>query len=265
MKQETSKEQIKQIKRLIETVDLKIKNAPEGNLHIRHCGTAFQFRIYYPGSRSSKYKEVYLSVKETTKLKDYGTKLYLTKLKQCLEDEIRLCMKGNIVDRENEGKVYDSLPKVLRGMITPLATSTKYKIESWYNMPFKSNAYQLDSNNTYLTDLNEKVRSRAECLIANTLNKYSLKYHYEEELKLQSGKRFYLDFKIAHPVTGEFYYIEFYGMMDNQEYALNAFRKIVEYSNDIVFQNMISIFDSIDVPFSNVTLNNIIKNVFLEK
>ncbi len=151
----------------------------------------------------------------------------------------------------------------MQSIVKPLYTSTAHKIEEWYMAPFVSNTFDFGSSAGYVTELGEKVRSRAECLIANELHNAGLKYHYEEQLTLKNGKNRFPDFKVAHPKTGEYYYIEFFGMMDMPEYSENAFIKISEYANDPVYSKMIFIFDHKNAPFSNAVVKNILKQFFV--
>lgn len=48
----------------------------------------------------------------------------------------------------------------------------------------------------------------------------------------------YPDFTIRHPVTGEVYYWEHFGMMDNENYAHNVYSKLQLYQSAGIIPSM---------------------------
>ena len=69
------------------------------------------------------------------------------------------------------------------------------------------------------------VRSKSEALIINALFEHKIPFRYECLLQIQNVS-IYPDFTIRHPVTGEVYYWEHFGMMDNENYAHNVYSKL---------------------------------------
>ena len=63
----------------------------------------------------------------------------------------------------------------------------------------------------------ELVRSKSEVIIANALYYHHLDYVYEPELRLE-GKVKRPDFKVVDEDTGDEWYWEHCGMMDNPQY-----------------------------------------------
>lgn|GEM_PF-2068453 len=259
MKRITPNEQINANLELIKVIDSRLRTAPEGELHIRKHRNGFQYWIKYLNSNN---KLEYIKAADKEKLGSYVKKYYYSKLKKTIEEDNRFLSKAVRYDPNRTGKVYDDLPPNVKQYVTPLCKSVATQIKEWYEKDFQKNTYDFSPAPSYTTQKGETVRSRAELIIANELNAHDLYYHYEEALTLSNGKKRYPDFKVAHPKTGEFYYIEFFGMMDNAKYALDAFTKINEYSNDSVFPKMIFIFDYAGAPFTNTTVTNIIKTYF---
>ena len=60
------------------------------------------------------------------------------------------------------------------------------------------------------------------------------------------GITIYPDFVIRHPVTGEYYYWEHFGIMDEEDYRNHACKKINLYcKNEILpFVNLIMTFET---------------------
>ena len=72
------------------------------------------------------------------------------------------------------------------------------------------------------------VRSKSEAMIDMFLFQKKIPYHYEELLVL-GGIRMYPDFTIRHPKTGEFFYWEHFGMVDDPVYYQKMVAKMRTY------------------------------------
>ena len=110
----------------------------------------------------------------------------------------------------------------------------------------------------------QKVRSKSEAIIATMLHVNRIPFHYEEALHL--GKRvIYPDFTIRHPVTGQTYYWEHFGMMDNENYAQAAFQKMQLYNiNGIMLSDtLLATYESEEVPLKSNIVENMIQQYFL--
>lgn len=70
----------------------------------------------------------------------------------------------------------------------------------------------------FQTARGEKVRSKSEVMIADTLQRFGVPYKYEYPLKLRKFTA-YPDFYCLNLRTRKEYYWEHFGMMDNVEYA----------------------------------------------
>lgn len=110
----------------------------------------------------------------------------------------------------------------------------------------------------------QKVRSKSEAIIATMLYVNKIPFHYEEALYL--GKRvIYPDFTIRHPVTGQAFYWEHFGMMDNENYAQVAFRKMQLYNiNGIMLSDtLLATYESEEAPLKSNIVENMIQQYFL--
>lgn len=81
------------------------------------------------------------------------------------------------------------------------------------------------------------VRSKSEALIINALFEHKIPFRYECLLQIQNVS-VYPDFTIRHPVTGEVYYWEHFGMMDNENYAHNVYSKLQLYQSVGIIPSM---------------------------
>lgn len=75
----------------------------------------------------------------------------------------------------------------------------------------------------------------------------------------------YPDFTIRHPVTGQAFYWEHFGMMDNENYAQVAFRKMQLYNiNGIMLSDtLLATYESEEAPLKSNIVENMIQQYFL--
>ncbi|MCI2254217.1 RecQ family ATP-dependent DNA helicase [Domibacillus sp. PGB-M46] len=74
-----------------------------------------------------------------------------------------------------------------------------------------------DLNKIYATEKGDKVRSKSEVVIANTLFNKNIPYEYEKTLLLSNGKQMSPDFTIQ--LSGKTYFLEHIGMLNNEQYS----------------------------------------------
>lgn len=94
------------------------------------------------------------------------------------------------------------------------------------------------------------VRSKSEAFIVMLLSTYHIPYRYECRLDI-GGYTYYPDFTIRHPITGEYFYWEHVGMLDNPDYAANFIKKLRIYMGNglIPDHNLILTYETKDHPF----------------
>lgn len=108
----------------------------------------------------------------------------------------------------------------------------------------------------------ELVRSKSEVIIANALYYHNLDYVYEPELMLE-GKIYRPDFKIEEADTGDVWYWEHCGMMDDPKYKKRWENKKTFYKKNGIEEgkNLIVTYDE-DGSLNSQKLEEIIKEIF---
>lgn len=125
------------------------------------------------------------------------------------------------------------------------------ELEEWMNESYEKNPY-------YPEKLIHKcmsgniVRSKSEAMIDMILHTNHIPYRYECELKM-GDKIFYPDFMIRHPETGELYYWEHFGLIDQKKYMEEMLGKLRIYIQNGIIPtvNLIMTFETNDIPFTN--------------
>ncbi|MEE8885770.1 MAG: hypothetical protein SOI56_04255 [Eubacteriales bacterium] len=98
---------------------------------------------------------------------------------------------------------------------------------------------------TQTTENGEKVRSKSEVIIANSLARHGVMYEYEHPLIL-NNRPIFPDFTIFRASTRETIYWEHFGLLDNPVYVSNMLEKIANYSraNILPGKNLIMTFEN---------------------
>lgn len=117
---------------------------------------------------------------------------------------------------------------------------------SWAREDYPSNPYQPEGKQ-FKTQTGIYVRSKSEKMIADTLTSYKISYRYEAALYLDYT--IYPDFTIRHPETGDLYYYEHFGMVDDPNYRRKMLDKCDMYMRHEIFDLLYTI-ESKDRPLT---------------
>lgn len=113
-------------------------------------------------------------------------------------------------------------------LLSPYFQSFSAQIDEWREAPYDHNPNHPEQL-IYKTFTGNTVRSKSETIIDSALYLNHIPYRYECALRLGSVI-FYPDFTILHPTTGNVIYWEHFGMMDDIDYARNAYSKLHSFS-----------------------------------
>jgi len=135
--------------------------------------------------------------------------------------------------------------------------------EDWWKRPYKE-YMGFPERKERTTSRGQKVRSLSELLIAESLYKYSIPFHYEEELVVD-GKTFAPDFTFEGFDYKPFY-LDYFGMMDDEKYAKRNFRKLDNYYDVglIPGYNLIVVFNTKGIMNAGV-IESIIENEIIPR
>ena len=137
-----------------------------------------------------------------------------------------------------------------RELLSPFFQPKSQKLQEWMHSPYERNPKHPENLiHETMTDL--KVRSKSEAMIVHFLLAHQIPFRYEASLVL-GNKTFYPDFTIMHPVTEEIFYWEHFGLMDDPDYAANAFSKLNLFSSHGIIPtvNLITTYETKEHPSS---------------
>ncbi len=137
------------------------------------------------------------------------------------------------------------------------------ELKEWAQASYHKNEKNPE-NLKHTTYSGQIVRSKSEALIDMFLYKNKIPFRYECLLQIGSISVF-PDFTIRHPKTGNIFYWEHFGMIDNSEYCKNMLSKLQFYiSNGIIPTiHLITTFETKDNPLSATTVEKIVEEYFL--
>ena len=131
-------------------------------------------------------------------------------------------------------KLYTSLHADRQALVTPVEPTWKQLLDKWYAEEYQGKEFQ-EGTAVILTERGERVRSKSEKILADFFYRRNILYKYEKPLYLKGYGTVYPDFTFLSKKTRQEIYWEHEGMMDRQEYARSAVRKIESYQKNKIY------------------------------
>lgn len=195
----------------IQNMGLLLKNLPKGKLYTRKRGNTYNYSVYRNG------KERWIT-RDQQLVKQYQQK-------ELLDSKL-------ISSKE----AYSLLKSIICKL--PVCEYDDPSLMQWANDEYETNTYKPEQL-IYSTIKGDRVRSKSERFIADTLFKLKIPYRYEPIMYI-NGQKVCPDFVILKP-NGELIIWEHFGLLDDQNYEDKAIKKIklYNYSGYNQFRNLI--------------------------
>lgn len=252
-------EESRRLESQIRFAQSEIKKLPEGKLIVTRSN---QKNKWY---QSDGHTSTYIPKRERKLAEQLAYKKYLSlRLEHMLQEKraIDFYLKHHNSDSHQLEQNFITSPKY-QELVKSFFTPIEQELCSWANSSFeKSEKYP--EHLVHKTYSGTFVRSKSEVLIDMVLYRNKIPFRYECLLELGDISIF-PDFTIRHPVTGQVYYWEHFGMMDNPTYNKNACSKLQLYmSNGIIPTiQLITTYETKDSPLTIEMVENIVKQYFL--
>lgn len=236
-----------------------LKDYPEGTLTCSHYGN---WRKWY---QSDGHNRVYIPKSNRQLAEQLAAKKYLSYALSDLSQEKKALdayLKYHHSDTPKADQLLLQNPgyqELLSSFFKPFSK----ELHDWTTSPYEKNPKHPE-HLTHKTSSGEFVRSKSEAMISHFLYTNRIPFRYECALNLDTTT-LYPDFTIRHPSTGEFYYWEHFGLMDDPSYCKTVSSKIYFYSiNGIIpMIHLITTYETQNNPLSIETIEKTIEHYFL--
>lgn len=240
-------------------LEAKIKQCPPGKLLCSRNGK------HYKWYQSDGHVHNYIPKKERHLAEQLAIKKYLC------------CQHQDLINEKNAIDAYlAELPAASQTSLQLLTEESEYQrllapyfkpvsqeLTAWMNASYEQNP-KYPENKIHKTPSGHLVRSKSEALIAMALYMHNIPFRYECALIL-NDVTMYPDFTIRHPRTGETYYWEHFGLMDNASYSQNAFTKMQIYTTNGIIPSihLITTYENKQYPINAESIHAMIEKYFL--
>lgn len=231
---EEIEQRLNDLKILLNSVQKKTAAAPHGHLKVAAKASRME---YYHITEHGSSRGTYIPTSNLAFAAQLAQRDYNFKLIKLLKKEIRL-LENLLKQTDNftaVQKLYSSLCAGRQKLVTPVTLPDAQYIEQWQNVSWEGKGF-LEDNPKYFTAKGDRVRSKSEVIIADTLYRLRVPYRYEFPLRMRQSRSssytLYPDFFCLNVRTREEFIWEHFGMMDDLEYAQKAVAKLNLYAEN---------------------------------
>ena len=246
----------KRLKNKIEAIQKQLKSMPEGEIQ---CVRDGEFQRWY---LKKSGKKIYISKKKRELAEKLAVKKYLSALLKSLKQEktaIEFYLRHY---KTNQAEQFLEPTSPYYKLLLPFFNSTNEDFQKWMMDNYERNM-KYPEQLIYKASSGNYVRSKSEMMIDMFLHMNKIPFRYECALQLGEIVM-YPDFTIKHPVTGEIYYWEHFGMLDDPNYCRNTCLKLQTYTSNGIIPtvHLIMTFETKEHPLSLDMIEGIIEYYF---
>ncbi|MGN0404153.1 MAG: hypothetical protein ACI4F1_02910 [Bariatricus sp.] len=239
-----------------------LRKVPEGSLRVCSHGKRTQ---YYHRNDPKDFNGVYIRSKDIELAKELAQKDYDRRVLRAIEKEVDAIDKyfGDY-PAVNIEHVYDSLHIERQKLIKPIRKSDQQFLQDWESVEYRGKEFD-EKMPEFYTAKGERVRSKSEVIIADTLCREGIPYRYEYPLYLRGTGRIYPDFTTLNLRMRKEILWEHLGMMDDFEYAEKAIQKIGVYERNGIFpgEGLILTYETKKQPLNSKTIMLMVQHYLL--
>lgn len=242
----------------ISSIRSQLREFPEGSFFCTFDQKTY--RWYH----SLNGKKIYIPKSNRTFAETMATKKYLSLLLEdlvCEEKSSRNYLQHPALDDRKSTQLLANSPEYQK-LLHPHFQPASADLSTWASASYQQNTYKPEQR-IHKSISGNFVRSKSEFMIDTYLFLNKLPYRYECALLL-NGHEIFPDFTIRHPKTGELYYWEHFGMMDDPSYQQHAISKLALYSSNGIIPSihLITTYETKDHPLDAELVEKIIQHYF---
>lgn len=243
---------------LKEEKEKALKTAPEGYLRICSHGNRTQ---YYKREDSKDFNGAYIRDSDVKLARRLAQKEYDKKVLSSTEKELQAIKKYlSSAPSVSPEQIYENLHKERKKIVVPIEKPLEEYVQEWESVSYRGKTFEEGAPQMY-TAKGERVRSKSEVIIADSLYREGIPYRYECPLYLEGGTVFYPDFTVLNAEMRKEMYWEHFGLMDDAEYVEGAIYKLMVYEQNGIFlgKNLILTYETKKCPLNQRRIKECIR------
>ena len=255
------KERLELLEKAIKKAEREPNAFTEGRLRISKSPTQTR---YYKMTRKMDTKGEYIPADKMDTVRRLAQGDYNKKFLKHACEELELLKKFKTKYTEKTAEyTYEHLSQERKKLVTPYILSDELFAKEWQAKTYKPNPY-MSENRIYDTRNGERVRSKSEAILADMFYELGIPYRYECPLRLKNGVIKYPDFTLLKVDTKEEFYLEHFGMLDNELYRRDNMRKLDEYRDGGIYlgKNLLITYETEDNPLDIKGIRRMFKEMF---
>ncbi len=250
------------LQKAIQRIEKDLADLPEGRLWVSNSRNTARF--YKIIEDDAALKRVYLNSSAKALVQDLSQRGYLERLLKASRREqeaIHELLEKDILFSSE--KVYANLHDARKRLVRPLLADDETYATWWQQQPYVPNP-GFPEDLVYSTKRGEKVRSKAEAMIADMYFDMNIPYKYDYPVVLIDGQVKYVDFALLHKTTRQVIYHEHFGMLDSSQYLLDNMVKLDQYRQSGIYvgKNLILTHDIEGSPLNMDAIRKNTKELF---
>lgn len=161
--------------------------------------------------------------------------------------------------------VQDDLLMTRIEFVKPIVQSKENYVEEWCSKEYEGLPFSPEDTSEFYTAKGERVRSKSEVMIADTLYRHNIPYKYECPITLQNHRTKYPDFTVLNVRTRREYIWEHLGMMTDPVYVESNLKKLKDYERNGIIQGdkLLLTMESHGCPLSTKNIEKVIETFLI--
>lgn len=249
-----------EIEQLLLAIEKALEDAPAGSLRIHKRDIYIQFYLRDDSSYGTYLKRTQDSLASALAQKEYDLRLAKE-----LRTEIKALERTmNQYRPERIDDLFGSLNEYRKTMVQPVRIQDEDYIKRWRSVEYEKKPFNETDPDFYTTN-GERVRSKSEILIADSLSRHNIPYRYEYPIHIPGIGTVHPDFMCLDVRNRKEYLWEHNGMMSDPDYSDYAIKKIEKYTlaGYDTGKNLILTFESSSCPLSSRVIEQSINSHLL--
>ena len=250
-----------ELRKIIKKKEASVKKEPAGRLKCARRKNSLEYYWKAPGA--GRYS--YIPKKNRRLAAVLAQKSYDEKILRLAREEEELVSKLiRICESDAIDAAYNNCAEGRKLLIEPVTPSDDEFREQWKKQESCLLGFE-KSDPEFYTKRGERVRSKSEILIANTLFGYGVEYLFECRIELPGYGDAYPDFCVLDIKNRRTIVWEHLGKMGDSDYVERNLRKINAYlkAGYVIGETLILTLESASQPISTALIEKTVRHYFL--